>query len=128
MNHVLRSIFVLSFVTLAAVGSSVKSDAAGRTVYDGDWDVDIVTVHGDCQQSLRYSVRIAEGKVQSNEPSYQLDGAVTSAGEIHVKVEEKGRSASGTGKLTHNAGRGQWHTSTNECGGHWIAERRVSQN
>jgi hypothetical protein len=68
-------------------------------------------------------VRIAEGKVQSNVVTYQMDGTVTPAGEIHVTVEEKGRSASGTGKLTRDAGHGQWHTSTNECAGHWTAER-----
>jgi len=124
MKYVLRSVFVLMVAAIAAMGASVKSEASGPTVYDGDWDVDIVTVHGDCQHSLRYSVRIAEGKVQSNVVTYQLDGTVNPAGEIHVKVEEKGRSASGTGKLTHNAGRGQWHTSTNECAGHWVAERR----
>ena len=56
--------------------------------------------------------------------SYQLDGAVSPRGEIHVKVEEKGRSASGIGRLTHDAGHGQWHTSTNECAGHWTAARR----
>jgi hypothetical protein len=128
MKYVLRSIFVLTFAALAAVSVSIKSDAAGRTAYDGDWDVDIVTVHGDCQQTLRYSVRIAEGKVASNVVTYQLDGAVTPAGEIHVKVEEKGRSASGTGKLSHNSGRGLWHTSTNECTGHWTAERHVTEN
>jgi hypothetical protein len=124
MKYVVRSIFVLAFAALASAGVSVKSDASGRTVYDGDWDVDIVTVHGDCQHSLRYSVRIAEGKVQSTVITYQLDGTVNPAGEIHVTVEEKGRSASGTGKLTHNAGHGQWHTATHECAGHWNAERR----
>ena len=123
MKYVLRVIVLLAFATLAATSASVKSDAASRTAYDGDWDVDIVTVHGDCQHTLRYSVRIAEGKVQSNVVTYQLDGTVTPAGEIHVTVEEKGRSATGTGKLTRDAGRGQWHTSTNECAGHWTAER-----
>jgi hypothetical protein len=123
MKYVLRVIVLMAFATLAATSASVKSDAASRTAYDGDWDVDIVTVHGDCQHTLRYSVRIAEGKVQSNVVTYQMDGTVTPAGEIHVTVEEKGRSASGTGKLTRDAGRGQWHTSTNECAGHWTAER-----
>jgi|HubBroStandDraft_5_1064220.scaffolds.fasta_scaffold05169_5 hypothetical protein len=123
MKYVLRAIFVLAFAALAATSASVTSDAASRTAYDGDWDVDIITVHGDCQHSLRYSVRIAEGKVQSNVITYQMDGTVTPAGEIRVTVEEKGRSASGTGKLTHDAGHGQWHTSTNECAGHWTAER-----
>ena len=124
MKYVLRAIFVLAFAALGATSASVTSDAASRTAYDGDWDVDIITVHGDCQHSLRYSVRIAEGKVQSHVITYQMDGTVTPAGEIHVTVEEKGRSASGTGKLTHDAGHGQWHTSTNECAGHWTAERR----
>jgi len=123
MKYVLRAIFVMAFAAFAATGASVQSGAAGRTAYDGDWDVDIITVHGDCQHSLRYTLRIAEGKVQSSVITYQLDGTVTPAGEIHVTVEEKGRSASGTGKLTHDSGHGQWHTSTHECTGHWKAAR-----
>ena len=124
MKYVLRAIFVVTFVALAATSTSVKTEAASRTIYDGDWDVDIVTVRGDCQQSLRYAVRIADGRVKSGEITYQLDGSVTHAGDIRVTVQEKGRSASGTGKLTHDTGRGQWHTSTNECAGHWTAARR----
>ncbi len=124
MKNVLRSIFVLMFVTLAATGASVKSYAAGRTVYDGEWSVDIITVRGDCEHSLRYAVRIVGGKVHAGETTYDLNGAVTSGGESRVTVEEKGRSASGTGKLTRDAGHGHWHTSTNQCAGHWTAARR----
>jgi len=124
MKRVLHSILTLMFAVLTATTASVTSDAAGRTIYDGDWNVDIVTVRGDCQHSLRYAVRIVDGRVKSGEMSYQLDGAVTHGGGIHVTVQENGRSASGTGKLTHDAGRGQWHTSTNECAGHWTAVRR----
>jgi hypothetical protein len=118
MKHVVRSIIVLTIVALAATSASMKSDAAGRTIYDGEWSVDIVTVRGDCEHSLRYAVRIA------GETTYDLASAVTSGGEIRVTVEEKGRSASGTGKLTRDTGRGQWHTSTNQCAGHWTAARR----
>ena len=124
MKCVLRSILVLAFAALVGANASIKSEAAGRTIYDGDWNVEIVTLHGDCQHSLRYAVRIVDGRVQSGEMTYQLNGAVSRGGEIHVKVEEKGRTASGSGKLTHDTGRGQWHTSTNECTGHWTAERR----
>ena len=124
MKYVLRLILILTFAAFATTSTTVRSDAAGRTVFDGDWNVDIITVHGDCQHSLRYSVHIVDGQVKSGEMIYQLDGTVSPAGEIHVTVEEKGRSASGTGKLTRDAGRGQWHTSTKECAGHWIAARR----
>ncbi|MGO9699286.1 MAG: hypothetical protein ACLPX7_08505 [Xanthobacteraceae bacterium] len=124
MKYVLRSIFVLTFAALAATSASVKSDAAGRTIYDGEWSVDIVTVRGDCERTLRYSVRIVDGRVHAGEITYDLGGAVSPAGEIHVTVEEKGRSATGTGKLTRDTGHGQWHTSTNQCAGHWTAARR----
>ena len=70
MKHVLRSIFVLTIVALAAMSASIKSDAAGRTIYDGEWSVDIVTVRGDCEHSLRYAVRIVGGKVHAGEISY----------------------------------------------------------
>jgi len=124
MRRFLRSMLILAFAALAAASASIDSDAASRTMYDGDWNVEIVTVRGDCQHSLRYAVHIVDGRVQSGEMSYQLDGAVSPAGAIHVKVEEKGRSASGIGKLTRDTGRGQWHTSTNECAGSWTAARR----
>jgi len=124
MKCALRSIFVLTFVATAATSASGKSEAAGRTIYDGEWNVDIVTIHGDCEHTLRYSVRIVDGRVHAGEITYDLHGAVTPGGEIHVTVEEKGRFATGTGKLTRDSGHGQWHTSANQCAGHWTAARR----
>ena len=55
-------------------------------------------------------MRIVDGRVQADEITYDLNGAVTPGGGIHVTVEEKGRSATGTGKLTRDSGHGQWRT------------------
>jgi hypothetical protein len=41
-----------------------------------------------------------------------------------VTVSEQGQSASGTGRLSANAGAGRWRTSTGQCAGQWTAERR----
>ena len=36
-----------------------------------------------------------------------------------------GRSASGSGRLSHNSGAGRWRSSRGECSGSWSASRRA---
>jgi hypothetical protein len=126
MKYALRLLPILSVAALLLTGASLRSDAAGRTIFDGLWSVEIVTQHGDCDRSLRYSLRIVGGRVQADDTRYQVDGAVAPSGAVRVIVAEAGRSASGVGHLTRDSGRGQWRTSTGECGGHWTAARRVA--
>jgi hypothetical protein len=128
MRNFLRSSFVATLAILLLAAAGVRSDAAPRTAraYDGVWSVVIYTEVGDCDRSLRYSVRIADGQVQAGEQSYQISGAVTSRGDIRVMVAEAGRSASGVGRLAGNNGRGQWQTSSGQCAGQWTAVRRSS--
>jgi hypothetical protein len=106
----------------------MPSDAAQRVArtkaFDGQWSVVIYTLQGDCDRSLRYSVRIMDGQVQADQQSYQVAGVVSPSGAIRVTVGEAGRSANGSGRLSGNNGRGQWRTSTGECAGQWMATRR----
>jgi hypothetical protein len=128
MKNVLRSIFVLAIAAFAVSSASFPSDAARRTnAFDGQWSVIVYTLRGDCDRALRYSLRIVDGQVQAEEQSYQLGGAVAPNGAIRVVVAEGGRSASGSGRLSGNTGRGQWQTSTGECAGEWTAQRRTAQ-
>lgn len=128
MKSLSRSILILAIAALLSASAGLRSDAATRgaptRAFDGVWSVVINTLRGDCGRSLRYSVRIVGGRVQTEDPSYQLAGMVAPNGSIRVEVAEKGRSASGFGKLTRETGHGQWRTTTGECAGLWTAERR----
>jgi hypothetical protein len=128
MKYVVRLISVLPVAALLVASAALSSDAAGRTIFDGLWSVEIVTQRGDCDRSLRYALRITDGRVQADDQRYQVEGAVAPNGAIRVVVAEAGRSASGVGHLTRDKGRGQWRTSTNECAGEWVAARRVADN
>ena len=129
-KSILRSIFIAAVTAVLVGGASVQSDAARLTMhannYDGEWSVVIYTLQGDCDQALRYSVRIVGGKVLAEDQSYQLAGAVAPNGSIRVVVAEGGRSASGYGRLVGNSGGGQWRTSTGQCAGQWTATRRAA--
>jgi len=125
MKNFLRSIYIVTIAVLLVASASAPSDAARRTrAFDGQWSVVIYTLRGDCDRSLRYSVRIVDGFVQADQQNYQVAGAVSANGTIRVTVAEGGRSASGFGRLSGNNGRGQWRTSTGECAGQWMATRR----
>jgi len=127
MNTILRALLFAAIAALLAVGAGLRSDAtaAGRGAYDGRWSVVINTLRGDCDRTLRYSVRIVGGKVQADQQSYQVAGLVSANGSIRVVVAEAGRSASGSGRLSGNSGRGNWRTDTGSCTGQWVAERRM---
>jgi len=126
MNKVFRSIFALPLAALLVAGLTPSADAIARGRYDGEWSVIIYTQRGDCDRALRYSLRIVDNQVLAEQASYQLRGAVAPSGGIRVVVAEGGRSASGSGRLSGNTGRGQWRTSTGECAGIWTAERRAA--
>jgi hypothetical protein len=121
MKNFLRSFFILTIAALSLAGAG-HSAAAGP--YDGDWSVVIYTQRGDCDSALRYTLRIAGGRVLSEAASYRAYGAVGPGGAITVTVAQGNRSASGSGQLTRAAGRGWWRTSTGQCSGRWTAERR----
>jgi hypothetical protein len=124
MTRFLQLIFAVGIAVLLVPTVSAPSDAVARGAYDGDWSVVINTLRGDCDRSLRYSVRIVDNHVIAGESSYRAAGRVEADGEIHVVVAEHGRTATGSGRLAGNNGRGQWRTSTGQCAGSWTAVRR----
>jgi hypothetical protein len=79
---------------------------------------------GDCS-SVRVAARIVGGRVYSEDQNYQSNGAVGANGVIRVTVAGAGRSASGSGRLSHNSGAGRWWSSGGECSGNWSASRRA---
>jgi hypothetical protein len=115
------------FTAMAAAAVLVAAIpfAARAANYDGAWSVTIMTQVGNCPSSLRYSVRVAKGRVYGDDQSYDVNGSVAPNGATRVTVSEKGQSASGTGRLSGNAGAGRWRTSTGQCSGQWTAARRT---
>ena len=78
--------------------------AMARTPFDGAWSVLIVTDRGTCDRAYRYALRIADGRVTYDDPSFSVSGVVESSGR----------------------GEGSWsgRSTTSQCSGHWQAERR----
>ena len=109
----------------AALVATIPFAARAANVYDGAWSVTIYTQAGNCPSSLRYGVRVARGRVYGDDQSYQVNGSVAPNGATRVTVSEQGQSASGTGRLSGNAGAGRWRTSTGQCAGQWTAQRRT---
>ena len=117
--------FFTAMAAAAVLVATIPFAARAANVYDGAWSVTIYTQFGDCPSSLRYGVRVARGRVFGDDQSYQVNGSVAANGATRVTVSEQGQSASGTGRLSGNAGAGRWRTSTGQCAGQWTAERRT---
>jgi hypothetical protein len=115
--------------TLAAVLllACTPTNAARRvsgSPYDRTWSVAIYTQRGACG-SIRVAVRIVGGRMYSEDQSYQASGTVGANGVVRASVAGAGRSASGSGRLSHNSGAGRWWSSRGECSGSWSASRRA---
>jgi hypothetical protein len=117
--------FFTAMTAATVLFTAIPSAARAAGGYDGMWSVTIFTQAGNCPSSLRYAVRVAKGRVLGDDQSYDVNGFVAPNGATRVMVSEKGQSASGTGRLSGNAGAGRWRTSTGECSGQWTAARRI---
>ena len=117
--------FFTAMAAAAVLVAAVPFTARAANSYDGNWTVTIMTQSGNCPSSLRYAVSVARGRVLADGQSYQVNGTVAPNGATRVTVSEQGQSASGTGRLSGNAGAGRWRTSTGQCSGQWTAERRA---
>jgi hypothetical protein len=123
MKRVILAGVAFLFVA-AALGTSPA--AIARTPFDGAWSVLIVTDRGTCDRAYRYALRIAEGRVYYDDPSFSVSGGVDDTGRVRVGLSAGGQSANGYGRLSGNSGQGSWsgRSSTSQCSGHWEAERR----
>ena len=128
MKNVLRPFLVPILATLVLGFACTPTNAAGRigsSPYDGTWSVAIYTQRGDCS-SLRVAARIVGGRLYSEDQSYRASGGVGANGVVRVAVSGFGRSASGSGRMSHNSGAGRWWSSRGECAGNWSASRRAA--
>ena len=122
-----RSVIVAGLSALSVTAwLSPSPSAVASTRFDGAWSVLIVTDQGTCDRAYRYTLRIADGRVYYDDPSFSVSGGVDGAGRVQVGVNAGGQSANGYGRLSGNYGEGSWsgHSSTSQCSGHWQAERR----
>ncbi len=109
-----------------ACAAAAPSAADARTPYDGNWSVLIVTERGSCDRAYRYGVEIQNGRVIYRGGGPDFNGRVSANGSVQVRVSAGSQSASGSGRLSRNAGRGSWRgqSTTGTCSGYWEAEKR----
>jgi hypothetical protein len=122
MRNILLTIAALAVATPLWTAPA----ASARTSFDGAWSVLIVTDAGTCDRAYRYALRIANGRVYYDDPSFNVSGRVDAGGRVSVSLSAGGQQANGSGRLSGNYGDGRWsgRSSTSQCSGHWEAERR----
>jgi len=127
----LLSGFCLSAVLAVALGATADARTSdrsmGRTNYDGNWSVLIVTNSGPCDRGYRYGLSIRGGRVfYQGSASVNVDGSVSGNGVVRVRVSAGSQGATGVGRLSRDYGEGSWRGlgSSGSCSGTWTAERR----
>jgi len=131
MPSFLRPIVMVTFAALFSAAVSQPTYAAqrsvarrGANVFDGIWSVVMQTTRGDCPAAVRAGVRILGGRLSAEDKSYGLYGRVAPSGAVQVTVSAAGQTGGAFGRLSREAGRGYWRTSSGECEGEWTAARR----
>jgi hypothetical protein len=127
MKGLSRLLLAPTLATVLLLAFPPRRNAArrlGGSPYDGTWSVAIYTLRGNCG-SVRVAARIVGGHVYFEDQSYQAIGDVSANGVVRVTVAGFGRSASGSGRLSHNSCAGRWRSSRGECAGSWSASRRA---
>ena len=122
MSHLFR-VGILASLCLGALPES----ASAQRAYDGQWSVLIVTQRGNCgERTYRYGVTITNGGVYYSGGGASFSGRVSGNGAVSVRVSAGGASASGSGRLSRNSGRGSWsgQAGSDRCSGYWTAQRR----
>ena len=101
-----------------------RAPGAGRTPYDGYWNVVIVTDVGACQRAYGLPVQIVGGRVLSTGGA-RVAGSVGRGGGVVVRVSSGGSFATGGGRLGAGFGSGRWsgRGSAGFCSGRWQATR-----
>ncbi|MGB9367798.1 MAG: hypothetical protein WCE79_17480 [Xanthobacteraceae bacterium] len=118
-------------VLAISLGSPVEARTSertmGRTAYDGNWSVLIVTNSGPCDRGYRYGLSIRGGRVfYQGSLAVNVDGQVSGNGMVRVRVSAGSQGATGVGRLSRDYGEGSWRGdgSAGSCSGTWTAERR----
>ncbi len=115
---------VLAATAIAASFATSVANARGPNPYDGAWHVQITTTRGACGSGAGFGLQIRDGIVYGY-GGYDVSGRVTPSGAVRVSVSAGSQTASGSGRLRGNAGRGLWAGagSQGSCTGYWTASR-----
>jgi hypothetical protein len=118
---------MMKFLISSAIASclvGLTSIVEARSLYDGSWDLLFVTQQGTCDQTYDFSVNINDGII-THPNLVRFRGYVTRYGAVRASVTVQDKYASGSGKLSDNAGRGTWrgYSGTTRCSGYWTAQR-----
>jgi hypothetical protein len=123
--------FLAGLVLAISLGSPAEARTGertmGRTAYDGNWSVLIVTNSGPCDRGYRYGLAIRGGRVfYEGSLAVNVAGQVSGNGFVTVRVSAGSQGATGTGRLSRDYGQGSWRGigSSGSCSGTWTAERR----
>jgi type 1 fimbria pilin len=108
---------VFSVLAVAAVSAA---PAMAQTLYDGLWNVTIVTKTGSCEPSARSTLTVADGKISA--AGADVSGSIGREGIVRVSIN----GAYANGHLNGNAGSGKWNGASAgiPCSGHWEASRQ----
>jgi hypothetical protein len=118
---------MMKFLISAAISSclvGLTSMAEARSLYDGAWDLLFVTQQGTCGPNYDFHVNINDGII-THPNLVRFRGNVARSGAVRASVTVQDKYASGSGKLSNNAGRGTWrgYSGTTRCSGYWTAQR-----
>lgn len=122
--------FLTNGIAAAAVAAGMAltgAPTASAANFDGNWSVLIATQRGPCDAGYRYGLSIRNGVViYEGSAPVNVAGRVSSNGGVSVRVWAGSQSASGSGRLSGNSGRGTWRgvSSSGSCSGYWTAQRR----
>src|SRR6266849_10067747 len=106
--------FVFALTALAA------APAPAQTLYDGLWNVTIVTKTGTCEPSTRSTLSVTDGRVSA--PGANVSGSIGREGLVRVSIA----GAYANGQLNGNSGSGKWNGASAgvPCSGRWEASRQ----
>jgi hypothetical protein len=96
---------LLLCITAAVSLVALTSVAQARSAYDGSWDLLFVTQRGACDPTYNFSVNITDGVI-THPNLVRFRGSVARSGAVRASVTVQDRSASGSGRLASNSGRG----------------------
>jgi hypothetical protein len=126
-NKLISQGLIAGAVMLATTLSAGARTPSAKMSFDGPWSVLIVTDYGSCDRAYRYGVQISNGRVFSQGSGADISGRVSPRGQVSVQVRQGDQQATGTGRLSEESGGGRWSGASpnQQCGGHWVAERRA---
>lgn len=126
-SRLIHRLGVALFTTATLVAAVVLAGAArAGSAFDGAWKVTIITQAGNCDPAYSYPVKVEGGRVSySGDGSFDITGQVGEAGAVSVAIARGDQKASASGRLSANAGSGQWsgRSSSTSCSGRWEAVR-----